>query len=73
MCGRFTLTIADLAALARRWAAEVEEAVATGWRPRFNVAPGDPHLVLRARGGRRCLERAAFGLGSAAGELPAQR
>jgi putative SOS response-associated peptidase YedK len=64
MCGRFTLTIADLAALARRWAAEVEQAVATGWRPRFNVAPGDPHLVLRTRGGRRCLERAAFGLDS---------
>lgn len=62
MCGRFTLTTADVAALARRWAAELEETVANGWRPRFNVAPGDPHLVLRARGGRRQLAHATFGL-----------
>lgn len=67
MCGRFTLTIADLAALARAWAAEVEAAVAAGWRPRYNVAPGDAHPILRARGGRRVLEPAAFGLPDARG------
>jgi putative SOS response-associated peptidase YedK len=71
MCGRFTLTTADVAALARRWAAELDEAVARGWRPRFNVAPGDPHLVLRARGGRRRLERATFGLPGPAPRPPA--
>jgi putative SOS response-associated peptidase YedK len=69
MCGRFTLTMADVAALARRWAAEVEAAVAAGWRPRFNVAPGDPHLLLRAHRGRRQLESAAFGLGGRGGAL----
>jgi putative SOS response-associated peptidase YedK len=61
MCGRFTLTAEDLASLAREWAAEVEEAVAAGWRPRFNVAPGDRHPVLVAQGGRRRLISAGFG------------
>ncbi|HYG70049.1 MAG TPA: SOS response-associated peptidase family protein, partial [Anaeromyxobacteraceae bacterium] len=50
MCGRFTLTTADVGSLARRWAAEVEQAAAAAFRPRYNVAPGDPHLVLRAEG-----------------------
>ncbi len=48
MCGRFTLTVEDIASLAREWAAEVDEALARGWRPRFNVAPGDRHPVLVA-------------------------
>lgn len=34
--------------MARAWAAEVEEALSTGWRPRFNVAPGDRHPLLVA-------------------------
>ncbi len=46
MCGRFTLTVEDIASLARQWAAEVDQALAQGWRPRFNVAPGDRHPVL---------------------------
>lgn len=61
MCGRFTLTVEDLASLAREWAAEVGEALAAGWRPRFNVAPGDRHPVLVADGGRRRLISATFG------------
>ncbi|MGC3998740.1 MAG: SOS response-associated peptidase [Anaeromyxobacter sp.] len=67
MCGRFTLTTRDLAELARTWAAEVDAALAAGWRPRFNVAPGDPHPVLRAEAGRRRLVPAAFGLTGPAG------
>lgn len=62
MCGRFTLTVDDIASLAREWAAEVDEALAAGWRPRFNVAPGDRHPVLVASGGRRRLIPAVFGL-----------
>jgi putative SOS response-associated peptidase YedK len=62
MCGRFTLTVDDIARLAREWAAEVDEAVLARWRPRFNVAPGDAHPVLAADGGRRRVISAAFGL-----------
>ncbi len=62
MCGRFTLTVEDIASLARRWAAEVDQALARGWRPRFNVAPGDRHPVLVAAGGRRRLISATVGL-----------
>jgi len=40
MCGRFTLTITDIAALAKAWGAEVDGALLAGWRPCFNVAPG---------------------------------
>jgi putative SOS response-associated peptidase YedK len=69
MCGRFTLTAGDLAALARSWAADVDAAIAAGWRPRYNVAPGDPHLILRASGGARRMERAAFGLAAPSGAL----
>jgi putative SOS response-associated peptidase YedK len=72
MCGRFTLTVEDLAALARAWAAEVEEALATGWRPRFNVAPGDRHPVLVAGpdpSGRRRLISGTFGWRRAEGGL----
>ncbi len=62
MCGRFTLTTDDIASLAREWAAEVDQALAAGWRPRFNVAPGDRHPVLVVSGGRRRLISAVFGL-----------
>jgi putative SOS response-associated peptidase YedK len=67
MCGRFTLTEKDLARLARRWGAELDAALGD-WRPRYNVAPGNPHLLLRAVDGRLRLERAVFGL---AGHGPA--
>jgi putative SOS response-associated peptidase YedK len=61
MCGRFTLTADDIASLAREWAAEVDEALSAGWRPRFNVAPGDRHPLLVLEGGRRRLISATFG------------
>lgn len=65
MCGRFTLTVDDIASLAREWAAEVDQALADGWRPRFNVAPGDRHPVLVVAGGGRRLISATFGLAGA--------
>jgi putative SOS response-associated peptidase YedK len=69
VCGRFTLTERDLASLARAWAAEVGAAVAAGWQPRYNVAPGDRHLLLRAGSAGRVLEPATFGLPGPGGAL----
>jgi putative SOS response-associated peptidase YedK len=69
MCGRFSLTLADLAALAREWSADLDQLLASTWRPRFNVAPGQPHPVLREVAGRRRLEPATFGLTGPRGTL----
>lgn len=69
MCGRFTLSTADVATLAREWAADLDDAVRARWRPRFNVAPGDAHLLLVAAGGARRLAEARFGLAGPAGKL----
>lgn len=55
--------------MARAWAAEVDALLASAWRPRFNVAPGQPHLLLRATSAGRRLEAAVFGLPSARGSL----
>jgi putative SOS response-associated peptidase YedK len=67
MCGRFTLTVDDIARLAREWAAEVDLAVTAAWRPRFNVAPGDAHPLLLAEAGRRRMISASFGVALPAG------
>lgn len=69
MCGRFTLTVDDIARLAREWAAEVDETVSAGWRARYNVAPGNAHPVLRAEAGRRRLISATFGMAGPTGLL----
>jgi putative SOS response-associated peptidase YedK len=69
MCGRFSLTLADLAALAREWAADLDVLLAAQWRPRFNVAPGQPHPLLREVAGRRVMVPATFGLAGPRGSL----
>jgi putative SOS response-associated peptidase YedK len=69
MCGRFSLTLADLAALAREWAADLDLLLAQAWRPRFNVAPGQVHPLLRQEAGRRHLGPATFGLAGPRGSL----
>lgn len=69
MCGRFSLTISDIAALARAWGAEVDATLAAGWRPRFNVAPGQAAPILRGPAGRRRLALATFGLPNPRGGL----
>jgi len=61
MCGRYTLTISDIAALAAAWGAEVDAALVAGWTPRFNVAPGHLAPLLTADGGIRRLVPATFG------------
>ena len=62
MCGRFTLTVSDIAALARAWGAEVDAALLAGWRPRHNVAPGQRVPLLAGPAGARRLGLATFGL-----------
>jgi putative SOS response-associated peptidase YedK len=69
MCGRFSLTITDIAALARAWGAEVDAALLAAWRPRYNVAPGQPAPLLRGRAGQRRLAAATFGLPAPRGGL----
>jgi len=69
MCGRFSLTLTDLAGLARELGAELDPAFRRPWRPRFNVAPGDAHVVLCSDGGGRVLREATFGFSSLPGQL----
>jgi putative SOS response-associated peptidase YedK len=69
MCGRFSLTLADLAALAKEWSADLDALLAEQWRPRFNVAPGQLHPLLREVAGRRRIVPATFGLSGPRGSL----
>jgi putative SOS response-associated peptidase YedK len=69
MCGRFSLTISDIAALAREWGAEVDAALLAAWRPRYNVAPGQRAPLLRGPAGQRRLVAATFGLPAPRGGL----
>jgi putative SOS response-associated peptidase YedK len=69
MCGRFSLTVSDIAALARAWGAEVDALLLQGWHPRYNVAPGHLAPLLRGPAGQRRLVLAAFGLAGPGGKL----
>ncbi len=62
MCGRFTLTRADPKQLAAGLLAELSEENAAILRPRYNVAPTDLHLILRAEEEKRVLVPARWGL-----------
>jgi putative SOS response-associated peptidase YedK len=62
MCGRFTLTFPDYEALARALGVEPDPDAAEIYRPRYNVAPTDPHWVLRVKNGKRELCLATWGL-----------
>jgi putative SOS response-associated peptidase YedK len=69
MCGRFSLTVSDIAALAAQWGAEVDAALQARWHPRWNVAPGQPHPLLLGAAGHRRVEAAVFGLEGPRGTL----
>lgn len=47
MCGRFTLTRRELGDVAAYLDAEVDDALQGAYRPRYNIAPTDVHLILR--------------------------
>jgi putative SOS response-associated peptidase YedK len=61
MCGRFTLTETDTQKLALQLGIP-EDAVTDEYRPRWNVAPTDPHWVLRLKREERELLPAKWGL-----------
>jgi putative SOS response-associated peptidase YedK len=62
MCGRMTLSRRELAEIADELAAIVDPEAVAGYRPRYNVAPTDRHVVLRLVDGQRRLELARWGL-----------
>jgi putative SOS response-associated peptidase YedK len=55
MCGRMSLTRRELTELADELGSIFDPTAAPSvvWRPRYNVAPTDPHPVMRADGGRK--------------------
>ena len=57
-----TLTERDGGAIAAALEAEWSTAAAAAYRPRYNVAPGDRHPVLRAEAGRRTIDLLAWGM-----------
>ncbi len=62
MCGRFTLTRKDFRVLAAELDAAFDEAVATLYRPRYNIAPTDQHWIVREKQEQRQILPAKFGL-----------
>lgn len=63
MCGRFTMTYPDAHLLAASLGVP-DEAVERPdeYRPRYNIAPTDPHYILRLKGEDLQLLRAKWGL-----------
>lgn len=60
MCGRFTLTDPDPRILRMRFG--LDESIEIDEQPRFNIAPTDPVLAIRARDGKREAGRLRWGL-----------
>jgi putative SOS response-associated peptidase YedK len=61
MCGRYTLTYADLGAVVAELDALLDPAAAELYRPRFNIAPTQATIVARPRGDRPALVPALWG------------
>jgi putative SOS response-associated peptidase YedK len=57
-----TLSKRELAEIADELAAVFDPDAAASYRPRYNLAPTDPHFVLRLEAGQRRLEPARWGL-----------
>ena len=62
MCGRFTLTWQQREKLAEALGVLPEEINDADYRPRWNIAPTDPHWVVRMRYEERTIAPAKWGL-----------
>lgn len=62
MCGRFTLTRNDFRMLAHDLGATFDEDAAGLYRARYNIAPTDPHWIVRTKAEERQLLPAKWGL-----------
>ena len=62
MCGRFTLTRTERAELAYELGVPVESLPESAYKPRYNIAPTDPHWIVRVRYEDRELLPAKWGL-----------
>ncbi len=62
MCGRFTLTIHHFGELIEALGAELAPELLASFRPRYNIAPGNSHWILRCEAGRREILPADWGL-----------
>ena len=62
MCGRFTLTYDQRQRLAAELGVNVEEINDADYRPRWNIAPTDPHWIVRMRYEERAILPAKWGL-----------
>jgi putative SOS response-associated peptidase YedK len=69
MCGRMSLSKSHFAEIADELAASFAPALAAAYRPRFNLAPTDPHFILR-NNGDRVLEPARWGFAGGPGRPP---
>lgn len=62
MCGRFTLVEPSYEELAETLGVAFDSAQAAAYKPRYNIAPTDPHWVMHMEGGVRELMSASWGL-----------
>ena len=62
MCGRFTLIEPSYEDLAETLSVTFDSSQAAAYRPRYNIAPTDPHWVMHMESGVRELIRASWGL-----------
>ena len=62
MCGRFTLTVHQLGDVVDLLGATIDETQLEHYRPRYNVAPGEAHWLLRHKDGERQVVPAQWGL-----------
>src|SRR3954469_11411275 len=62
MCGRFTLTYRDRDRLSEELGIPLEQIPVEEYRPRYNIAPTDPHYIVRLRLEDRELMEAKWGL-----------
>lgn len=62
MCGRFTLTIHQFESVVEALDATIDATLLGIHRPRYNIAPGNEHWLLRSDEGARAFVRGTWGL-----------